>query len=152
MIADDAIGRFWPKTGAQTIGDCIVWIGAESEGRGRFRADGKAHLSHRFLYERALGPIPNGKVVMHACDNGLCVKLQHLDIGTQKQNIRDAQAKGRLVGNRTRTRPLRKISANDVAAIRVRHAAGSNARDLALEYGLSEGHVYRILDLKRSRR
>lgn len=33
---------------------------------------------------------------MHACDNPGCVKLQHLTIGTQRDNILDAQAKGRF--------------------------------------------------------
>jgi hypothetical protein len=37
---------------------------------------------------------------MHLCDNPSCFNHAHLIIGTQKQNIRDAVARGRMTGKK----------------------------------------------------
>jgi hypothetical protein len=37
-----------------------------------------------------------GKVVMHKCDQPLCYRYDHLQIGTHGDNVRDASTKGRL--------------------------------------------------------
>jgi hypothetical protein len=42
--------------------------------------------------------IPKGRDVCHHCDVTLCVNPDHLFVGTRKDNMRDAQRKGRLVG------------------------------------------------------
>lgn len=53
--------------------------------------------AHRYAWERVNGPVPAGMEVMHACDNPICVRLDHLSLGTHQENMRDASAKGRLV-------------------------------------------------------
>ena len=147
--------RFWSKTTATPMNGCILWSGAKTgrhKDRGYFAIHRKPRLSHRVIYELALGAIPDGKVLMHICDNGLCMKLQHLDVGTQKQNIQDASNKGRLIGNRTHFRPLRKVTQDDIAAICAKRASGVKVTALMAEYGLSMGHVYKILDDAKRRK
>jgi len=58
---------------------------------------GKGVLAHRLSYQIHKGEIPEGMVVMHSCDNPSCVNPDHLSIGTQSQNIKEAIAKGRKV-------------------------------------------------------
>lgn len=93
--------RFWEKV---TKGpECWTWVGGTvgSKGaHGRFavtstRADVRLVLPHRYSWELHFGAIPDGLNVLHACDNGACVRPAHLMLGTQHANMVDARQKGR---------------------------------------------------------
>lgn len=82
------------------MGDCIEYDGFRTKkGYGRInrRVNGRivSRYAHRIAWETAHGPIPEGMVVMHACDNPPCVNVEHLHLGTQADNIADMNAKGR---------------------------------------------------------
>ena len=51
---------------------------------------------HRWVWWKSTGEIP--EVVMHLCDNPLCINLEHLKSGTLKDNQQDMAAKGRTRG------------------------------------------------------
>lgn len=51
--------------------------------------------AHRLAYMLEVGPIPEGMVVRHKCDNPLCCNPKHLEIGTQKDNVHDTLNRGR---------------------------------------------------------
>lgn len=53
---------------------------------------------HRVSYWLHHGPISEGKVVRHKCDNGKCCNPSHLVIGTQADNMADKHRRG--PGNR----------------------------------------------------
>ena len=66
-----------------------------------------AVYAHRLAYdELAHGPIPAGLVVMHSCDTPNCVNPNHLSVGTQLENMRDAARKGRMRGPWQRARRM----------------------------------------------
>lgn len=52
-------------------------------------------FAHRVSYGKFVGPVPEGKVLMHSCDTPACVNPKHLSIGTQAENLADMIAKGR---------------------------------------------------------
>ena len=76
---------------------CWEWQGfCLANGYGRFglRA-GKIVLAHRFAYEMANGVIPDGKMILHSCDNPPCVNPAHLSVGTHADNMHDMENRGR---------------------------------------------------------
>jgi len=82
---------------------CWNWIGelnAYGYASYRVSVSGERHrvLAARRAYEVFIGPIADGHVVMHSCDNPRCINPDHLRAGTQRENMRDAVAKGRIGG------------------------------------------------------
>lgn len=76
---------------------CWVWTGRArcKQGYGAFSIGNKERLAHRVSYEHFNGWIPEGKLVLHRCDNTRCVNPEHLFLGTHSDNLRDAYSKGR---------------------------------------------------------
>ncbi len=84
--------RFWVKV--KQTDYCWEWEGSRNkDGYGTFKIGNDVVLAHRFAYQYIYGKTP--KQVMHKCDNPPCVNPDHLFSGTQFDNMRDKQLKGR---------------------------------------------------------
>lgn len=79
-----------------TESGCIEWTGTiGSAGYGQTTWKYRKYNVHRLVYELKHGSIPEGLLVCHRCDNPRCFNIEHLFLGTQSDNIRDAWRKGR---------------------------------------------------------
>ena len=76
---------------------CWNWTGCKdnSDGRARFRVNGKTHNAARIAYRILIGNYPKKLFVLHKCDNPSCVNPKHLFLGTPLDNVRDMNRKGR---------------------------------------------------------
>ena len=98
---EQTVTRFWSKIDVRAAGECWEWSGERLTGRGYGRFNiypgGKrtSFLAHRYVLPLIGRNIPEGHVVMHSCDNPPCVNPAHLSTGTQAENLRDMEAKGR---------------------------------------------------------
>ena len=123
---------------------CWLWRGPR-KGFGYGSGPG-GEYAHRWAYRTFIGPIPPGKYVLHRCDTPLCVKPDHLFLGTQHDNLKDAAAKGRMI--RGSAHYNAKLTEEDVRRIRSLREAGTPATGLCQQYGISFLTVWRILHRK----
>lgn len=116
---------------------CWLWGGAISDsGYGTFTHNSKTLRAHREVYKFCVGPIPRGHVLMHICDNPLCVNPHHHTTGTQAENIEDARQKGRLSRSFKEgdNNPNAKFTEEEVKKIKIAFAHGTSPSALAREY------------------
>lgn len=157
------IERFWDLVDKGDGTGCWSWRGAPTQdtGYGQFgiTVNTKTRFvgAHRFSYEITYGPIPGPKgsnprssFVMHTCDNRLCVRPDHLRLGTARDNNHDMVAKGRGIGGERH--PLARLTAADVLAIRKTYARGRTTQaTLAARYDVAPATVSVIIKGQRWR-
>jgi len=80
-----AAERFWSKVNKTNT--CWNWTARNTRGYGKFWFAGREVQAHRYSYELANGPIPEGMFIDHKCHNGICVNPNHLRLATNKQNM-----------------------------------------------------------------
>lgn len=91
---DKQLARFWSRV--QRGDGCWLWRGSIGTNGYGVEMDGShRRLVHRLMYERSYGAIPDGLFVCHRCDNPICVRPDHLFLGTHDDNMADMVAKGR---------------------------------------------------------
>lgn len=150
-IHAETIARFWSKTSQS--GDCLEWTASINRGGyGQFNAGNKRIvLAHRFSWEIANGPIPDGLLVCHDCDNRKCVELAHLFLGTHKDNNNDMFSKGRghvfdgsqAIGENNVNAKLTKEMVSKVKGLL---SAGASLGIISKEFGITKQAVMAIRD------
>lgn len=140
--------RFWGKV--KKTDSCWLWTGAKNgNGYGTIRYNGRPIGTHRMSWILANGlDIPKGMQVLHSCDNPLCVRPDHLSLGTLQENSKDMSRKGRA-SRKGPTLPRRGesngsavLNESDIRSIRSLYATGQHTmKQIANQYGVSDGAV-----------
>ena len=90
--------RFWDKVDLGCDDDCHEWTAAvNADGYGVYKVDGRTVLAHRWAYEDAHGPIPEGLTIDHLCGNKPCVRDDHLEPVTNAVNLSRGHARRRAM-------------------------------------------------------
>lgn len=141
--------RFWLRVKQGEHDACWPWIGAkESQGYGVFKPSRQESIkAHRMAYELRYGPFDASLVVMHRCDNRICVNPSHLRLGTVGDNNRDRANKGRGRENRQwgADNPRAKLTEPQLDEIRALVASGVTQMAVAERFGIKQPHVSRIV-------
>lgn len=145
--------KFWSLI--EKTDTCWLWRGRQLEGYGSIYMMGKRRAPHRLMMfwmnqlsdlshrgDRSCG------LVLHTCDNKLCVNPKHLYLGSHRENIKDAWDRGQLnrrVGGKS---PCAKLSNEQANEIRAKRNEVPRVK-LAAMYNVSKSTVDLILAGKR---
>lgn len=135
--------RFWKHV--RKTESCWLWTGSiKSHGYGKIGIDGKSIRAHRYAYELFRGPIPEGLIVCHKCDNRACVNPDHLFLGTFADNNADTKKKGRSAWGEKNVNA--KLSCYHVSQIRKLYNSGKYSfRELGKLYNVTGTLVWCIV-------
>lgn len=101
--------KFWSQVNNMAGSEeCWPWLGGrDGVGYGSLHHQGATMTAHRYLYQIAIGPIPDGLTVDHVCHNRdascpggktcrhrICCNPSHLEAVTRAENRRRAPISG----------------------------------------------------------
>jgi hypothetical protein len=132
-----------------TPAHCWHWMGARDErDYGRIFAFGSNRRAHRLIFEFCFGPVPDGLVVRHKCDNPTCCNPYHLELGTHAENMRDKLRTGKPIGPRGELARTAKLANDNIPEIIRRYQNGEKSIDLAAEFKVSQSSIQRVVARK----
>ncbi len=148
---------FDKKYGIVEPSGCWVWTSTmKSNGYGCIqigsRVDGSRRIvrAHRASWALHNGPIPDGLHVLHHCDIRSCVNPAHLFLGTNADNVRDREKKGRGLPSVLFGDANGKTKLTDAEVAEIRALAGRMLRrEIAALYGVTQQHVSDLINGKR---
>lgn len=109
--------------------------------------DGKAWILSRWVFYINFGYLP--PIVMHTCDNSLCINPSHLIAGTIKENSHDMVRKGRSPKGLNQYTGGIKLNEEMVREIKIKLFKGQSLMSLAKEYSVSKRLILLIKQEKR---
>lgn len=122
------------------LGVCWEWKGSlDGWGYGALRTlEGRQEAAHRVAYRVWVGPIPEDKILLHSCDVPKCINPAHLRLGTDAENARDRDSRGRSGSA--------KMTADQVLEIRrLRRETRLTIDDIAEMFGMSRDGIAAII-------
>ena len=151
---EKVVDDFWARVAKGGPDECWEWQACRSmykPGRdyGVTWMDGKKWSTHRLAWTLTYGPIPEGKLILHSCDNPPCCNPRHLRPGSQVDNVGECLNKGR--GNREKgtDRYNAKFTEKDILSIRARYKfrGGINSGvSIAKEFGVQRTTIDAIIN------
>jgi len=167
------VKRFWSKVDKERSNifyngtRCWEWTAGITRdgGYGSAWMGLKVRRAHCVSYEIEFEEVKDGLFVLHHCDNRICVRPDHLFLGTHQDNMADKVRKGRQAQGKTHgayTHPesrrigklngRAKLTEKDVSEIRRRYArfgkGGETLKELAKDFGVAFTQISNIINKK----
>ena len=123
---------------------CWQWIGAKKgQNYGSFSINGKDYRAHRIAYKLFISEYDQNLNVLHHCDNTLCVRPDHLFLGTHKENMQDKVLKNRQSKLSGELCVAHKLTEEEVIQIKksLLNKYKGIFKDLAKKYNVSSGCI-----------
>jgi len=98
----------------------------------------------KYLWIQKFGEYESGLYLLHSCDDRRCINLEHIRLGTQRENVLDMFARGRAKRNTARGSKnyQAKLTEEDVAKIRT--MSGMPNIRIAEMYGVTNAQISNI--------
>ena len=139
FTTEQRIARFWSRVEITNLLSCWEWQSMKD--RDGYGVYGKKHTrSHRYAWSLVYGPIPEGKYILHKCDNPACCNPNHLYLGTQANNMRD-----KVAHNRHPT----KLTPDNIRTIRKLATTEATQASIARTFGVCSTTIHRIVTKKQ---
>lgn len=133
---------------------CIECIShcKDKDGYTRIKYNGKHERLHRIIYMLKYGEIPKKMVIRHKCDNPSCCNINHLEIGTPKDNVRDMIERGRdkyhtkkpnILGEKNKAHKLKEQQVIEI------YLSKLSNKELSKIYKVSEANISYIKNKKQ---
>lgn len=87
--------RVLPRLMFRSDGCFVFPHGDNGNGYRYVKVRPNTYAVHRLAYSVLVGEIKTGLSVLHKCDNRSCCNPDHLFLGTQADNVKDMDSKGR---------------------------------------------------------
>ena len=147
-IPEDVKARLWSRVAIGHPSQCWEWQGSRStSGYGSIRVNGRQTGAHRLALALHLGRVIRAEeCACHHCDNPPCCNPTHLFAGSNADNVRDRDNKGRQVRKprdeatvrhrRGDGHPQAKLTENDVREMRCRRSQGLSYDKIGREFSI----------------
>lgn len=132
-LVERLVNRGWtttPRGCWEVNGHRVGW------GYSYLRFNGKRMGVHQWSHIAWVGPIPEGHVVRHKCDNPPCMNPEHLETGTNGENRQDSVSRGRTPRGELHWNA--QLTNQDVLDIKTEYAKGVLTHQMLADvYGVS---------------
>lgn len=141
LVEATSVSRFWRLVDERAPAECWPWLGdTRRDGYGVFRFRGRMVGAHELALSFTTGEQRHPDLdTCHSCDNPPCVNPAHLRFDTRQSNVDD------MVARKGPNRVEQKLTAEKVVMIRERRALGARQKDLAEQFGVSNGEISMIV-------
>uniref|UniRef100_A0A6H1ZWW3 Putative homing endonuclease n=4 Tax=viral metagenome TaxID=1070528 RepID=A0A6H1ZWW3_9ZZZZ len=136
--------RFWSKVKTGSENDCWEWQASLSSGYGRFQYPSGEERAHRVAWKLSNNSdIPDGKIILHLCNNRRCCNPKHLKCSTRSENIRMAYRDG--LKTHVEGKPSR-FYEGEIWLIRRLHNAGFHKETIGAMFKCSRQQVHYLIN------
>lgn len=105
-------------------------------------------LASRAMWILTHKEIPKWMCVLHKCDNPKCVNPNHLFLGTQQDNMKDKQKKGRGIGCQDYHCPNATLDYEKAEQIRNLRASGMRWVRISEKFGVTTTAIRAVVEFK----